>query len=64
MTSERDFLKDYQNVAEGHVSFRDGVKWRVLGKWTLDIDGLPRLKSVLHVEWLKEILISIIQLYD
>ena len=42
MTSERDFLKDYQTIVEGLVSFEDGVKRHVLGKGTFDIDGPPR----------------------
>ena len=49
MTDERNFLKVYQNVVEGQVSFRDGAKRRVLREETLNIDGLSRLKSVLHV---------------
>ena len=36
----------------------------VLGKWTLDVDSLLRLKSVLHIEGLKANLISISQLCD
>ena len=64
MIGERDILKDYQSVSKGHVSFGDGVKGRVLKKWTLDVDGLPRLKIVLYVEWPKANLISISQLYD
>ena len=64
MTGDKNFLKDYQAIAVGHVTFGDGVKGRVLGKKTLDVDGLPRLKSVLHVEGLKANLISISQLCD
>ena len=64
MTSDRNLLKDYQAIVVGHVTFGDGVKGRVLGKGTLDVEGLSRLKSVLHVEGLKENLISISQLCD
>ena len=46
------------------MSFGDGMKRRVLGKGTLDIDGLPRFESLLHVEGLKANLISISQLCD
>ena len=64
MTDERDFLKVYRNVVEGQVSFGDGAKRRVLREETLNIDGLSRLKSVIHVEGLKANLISISQLCD
>ena len=64
MTNEREFLKGYQIVSEGHVSFGDGEKWCVLGKWTLDVDGLLRLKNVFYVEGLKANLIGISQLCD
>ena len=56
------FLKDYKTIDVGHVTFGDGVKGRVLGKWTLDFEGLLRLKNVLHVEGLATNLISISQL--
>ena len=46
----KKYLKSYQSVSKRHVSFGDGVKGHVLGKGTLDVDGLPRLKSVFHVE--------------
>ena len=64
MTGDKIFLKDYQAIVVGHVTFRDGVKGRVLEKGALDVDGLPKLKSVLHVEGLKTNLISISQLCD
>ena len=56
MTGERNYLTDYHTVAESHVSFGDGEKGRDLGKRTLNANGLPRLKNVLHVEDLKQIL--------
>ena len=40
------------------------MKGRVLGKGTLDVKGLPKLKNVLHVEGLVVNLISISQLCD
>ena len=64
MTGDRNLLKDYQVIIAGHVTFGDGVKGHVLGKRTLDVEGLPRLKSVLHVEGLKANLISTSQLCD
>ena len=64
MTGNRKYLTDYHVVAESHVSFGDGEKWRVLGKGTLNANGLLRLKNVLHVEGLKVNLMSISQLCD
>ena len=51
-------------MSDGYVSFGDGRKGRVLGKRTLLANGLPKLKSVLHVEGLKANLLSISQLCD
>ena len=62
MTGDKIFLKDYKTIDVGHVTFVDGVKVCVLGKRTLDFEGLPRLKNVLHVEGLAANLISISQL--
>ncbi|XP_024020928.1 uncharacterized protein LOC112091467 [Morus notabilis] len=64
MTGERSFLKNFISSTDGHVTFGDGVKGKVLGKGTLDVDGLSRLKNVLLVEGLKANLISISQLSD
>ena len=47
-----------------HVTYGDGVKGRVLGKGTLNVDGMPKLTNVLLVEGLKANLISISQLCD
>ncbi|KAI3455032.1 hypothetical protein Pfo_011695 [Paulownia fortunei] len=64
MTSHKEKLKGYQSVNEGHVTFGDGQKGRILAKGVLNIKGLPKLKKVLHVEGLKANLISISQLCD
>ena len=64
MTREKSYLCDYQNMPDGYVFFGDGKKGRVLGKKTLLANGLPKLKSVLHVERLKANLLSISQLCD
>ncbi|KAI3467874.1 hypothetical protein Pfo_024537 [Paulownia fortunei] len=53
MTSDKDKLKSYQSVNEGHVTFGDDQKGHILGKG-----------KVLHVEGLKTNLISISQLCD
>ena len=64
MTGDKIFLKDYKTIDVGHMTFGEGVKVRVLGKGTLDFEGLSRLKIVLHVEGLAANLISISQLCD
>ena len=64
MTGERSFLTNFQSSTDGHVTFGDGAKGRVLGRGTLNVDGLPKLKNVLFVEGLKANLISISQLCD
>ncbi|KAI3461556.1 hypothetical protein Pfo_018219 [Paulownia fortunei] len=63
MTGDKEKLKGYQSVNEGHVIFEDGEKGRVLGKGVLNVEGLPKLKNVLYVESLKANLISISQLF-
>ena len=59
MIGDREYLTDYHTVVESHVSISDGEKKCVLGKVTLNADGLPRLKNVSHVERLKANLMSI-----
>ncbi|KAI3443888.1 hypothetical protein Pfo_000553 [Paulownia fortunei] len=62
MTGDKKKLKGYQSVNEGHVIFGDGEKGRKLRKGVLNVEGLSKLKNVLHVESLKANLISISQL--
>ena len=50
MIGEKNYLCDYQNMSDGHVSFGDGRKGRVLGKGILLANGISKLKNVLHVE--------------
>ena len=64
MISKREYLKIHQSVSKRYVLFADGVKGCVLSKGTFYIDGLPKIKSVLHVNALKANLISIRQLCD
>ena len=64
MIGEREYLKIHQSVSKRHVLFADGVKGCVLSKGTFYIDGLLKIKSVLHVKALKANLISIRQLCD
>lgn len=64
MIGTKRYLKEYQIVNEGYVTFRDRVKEKVIGIGTLNVDGFPRLNNVLHVEWLQTNLISISQPCD
>ena len=64
MTGESCFLTDIRPTNHKHVTYGDGVKGRVLGKGTLNVDGMPKLTNVLLVEGLKANLISISQLCD
>ena len=64
MIGDNNILVDYKPLLEGLVTFGDGVTTRVLSRGTLNIDGFPRLKNVLHVDGLKSNLISINQICD
>ena len=64
MTNNQNILVDYKSISDGLVTFGDGVTRRVLSKGTLNVEGFPRLKDVLHVNRLKVNLISISQLLD
>ena len=64
MTGDKDILVDYKPLSEGLVTFGDGVTARVLRRGTLNVDGFPRFKNVLHVDGLKVNLISISQICD
>ncbi|WP_216668082.1 hypothetical protein, partial [Proteus mirabilis] len=44
MTRTQKYLKDYQCVNEGHVTFGDGIRGKVVGKGTLNVNGLPKLE--------------------
>ena len=64
MTVDKNILVNYKPLSEGLVTFGDGVNVRVLGRGTLNVDGFPRFKNVLHVDGLKPNLISISQICD
>ncbi|XP_075479000.1 uncharacterized protein LOC142519868 [Primulina tabacum] len=59
MTGSKDHLIDYVELSSGHVTYDGGAKGRIAGKGTLNVDGLPNLHNVLHVEGLNSNLISI-----
>ncbi|XP_012840358.1 PREDICTED: uncharacterized protein LOC105960701 [Erythranthe guttata] len=64
MTGERNFLSNLHNMSSGQVTFGDGNKAYVKGKWDLNVGGLPNLNNVLYVEGLKSNLLSVSQLCD
>ncbi|KAI3454250.1 hypothetical protein Pfo_010913 [Paulownia fortunei] len=49
MIGDKEKLKGYQSVNEGHIIFRDGEKGCVLEKGVLNVEGLPKFKNVLHL---------------
>ncbi|XP_012852378.1 PREDICTED: uncharacterized protein LOC105971989 [Erythranthe guttata] len=64
MTGVKEFLKNYQQITGGAVTFGNGKNGEVLGKGSLNHENLPKLKNVLFVEGLTSNLISISQLCD
>ncbi|XP_073016011.1 uncharacterized protein [Primulina eburnea] len=64
MTGSKEHLTDYVEIKSGRVTYGGGSKGRIVGKGTLNVDGLPELHNVLHVEGLNSNLISISQLCD
>ena len=64
MTGDKSILVDYKPLLEDLVTFGDGVITRVLARGTLNIDGFPRFKNILHVDGLKANLIRISQICD
>ncbi|XP_012842820.1 PREDICTED: uncharacterized protein LOC105963014, partial [Erythranthe guttata] len=63
-SARAEFLKIYQQITGGAVTFGNGKKGEVLGKGSLNHENLPKLKNVLLVEGLTSNLISISQLCD
>ncbi|GAA0149223.1 hypothetical protein LIER_36890 [Lithospermum erythrorhizon] len=64
MTGNKSYLSNIEKVRNDYVTFGGREKGRIIGKWSLNIEGLPRLEGVLLVEGLTTNLISIIQLCD
>ncbi|XP_075478934.1 uncharacterized protein LOC142519793 [Primulina tabacum] len=64
MTGSREYRIDYVEQKCGRVTYGGGAKGKIVGKETLNVEGLPKLHSVLHVEGLNSNLISISQLCD
>lgn len=64
MTGSKDYLIDYVELKSGCVTYGDDTKGRILGKGTMNVEGIPKLHNVLHVDGLNSNLISISQLCD
>lgn len=64
VTGNEEYITDYVESRRGIVTFGDGVKKKVVGMGTLNVEGMPKLKNVLHIEGMKANLISISQLCD
>ncbi|XP_073017755.1 uncharacterized protein [Primulina eburnea] len=61
-TRSQDYLIDYVEQKCGRVTYGGGAKGKIVGKETLNVEGLPKLHNVLYVEGLSSNLISISQL--
>ncbi|XP_073309937.1 uncharacterized protein [Primulina huaijiensis] len=64
MTGSKEHLTDYTEVKCRRVTYGGGAKGRIVGKGTLNVDGLLELHNVRHVEGLNSNLISISQFCD
>ncbi|XP_075504520.1 uncharacterized protein LOC142541961 [Primulina tabacum] len=49
MIGSKEHVTDYVEVKTGRVTYGGGAKGRIVGKGTLNVDGLPELYNVLHV---------------
>ncbi|XP_073138586.1 uncharacterized protein [Henckelia pumila] len=50
MTGSRRFLTDYVEKKSGKMTYEGGSKGNIIGKGTLNVAGLPKLRNVLHVQ--------------
>ena len=64
MTGDKSLFKTLKEKVGDYVTFGDGSHAQVLGKGTIEIPGLPLLKDVLYIKWLKANLLSISQICD
>ena len=64
MTGDKSLFKSLKEKVGDYVIFGDGSHAQVLGKWTIEIPGLPLLKDVLYIKGLKANLLSITQICD
>ena len=64
MTGNKSFLTKLEGTNGQFVTFGGGAKGKIIGKGSLQVDGLPELTEVLLVDGLTVNLISISQLCD
>ena len=64
MTGDKSLFKSLKEKVGDYVTFGDGSHAQVLGKWIVEIPGLPLLKDVLYIKGLKVNFLSITQIYD
>ncbi|KAK1552751.1 hypothetical protein Q3G72_022904 [Acer saccharum] len=64
MTGNKEFFKNLVLKDGGWVTFGDGTKKQVLGKGTICIPGLSKLRNTLYVDGLQANLISITHLCE
>ena len=64
MTGDRSLFKVFESKKGGNVTFGDGSKSQIKGKWIISLHGLPDIANVLYVEGLRVNLLSISQICD
>lgn len=64
MTGNKKYLSDYIESRKGSVNFGEREKNKVVGIGIVNVEGMPKLKNVLHIERMKTNLINISQLCD
>jgi len=64
MTSDLKKFTSLKLKAEGHVTYGDNNRGRILGRGTVGTENSTTIENVLYVEGLKHNLLSINQLYD
>lgn len=58
MTGNKEYPSDYFESRKGSVNFGDGEKNKVVGIGIVNVEGIPKLKNVLHIERMKTNLIN------
>ncbi|GFP79480.1 pentatricopeptide repeat-containing protein at5g24830 [Phtheirospermum japonicum] len=64
MTGTREYLMDFETYNGGKVIYGGGYHGQIIGKGTLNVEGVPKLHNVLLVDGLMTNLIIISQLCD
>ena len=64
MTGDKSLFNSLKEKEDSYVMFGDVSHSQILGKWTIDIPGLPLLTDVLYIKGLKVKLLSISQICD